>query len=216
MIEAILFDAEGVVVDSEAIWDKGQILFLEKRGIKYDREMVKPLLTGQSMIDGVKVMKALPGYENLIGNDEELAQERMDIVQELFKIQIEFIPGFKEFHNQIKNKYKNCIATAMNRQLLKDVNGKLNLESLFGGNVFSIEDVGGKSKPDPAIFLYSAKKLGINPKNCLVIEDAPHGISAAKNARMYCVGINTTYPMDKLKKADQLVSSFDQIKIPKN
>jgi len=217
MIEAILFDAEGVVIDSEAIWDKGQIVFLEKRGITYDREKVKPLLTGQSMIDGVRIMKSLSGYENLVGDDEILAQERLDIVQELFKKEIAFISGFEEFHKRVNGDYKICIATAMDEKLLKDVDTKLDLTSLFGGNVYSISDVGGKSKckENPDIFLYSAEKLGVNPEKCLVIEDAPHGIDAAKSAGMYCVAINTTYDMNKLGEADQLVSSFSEIKIPR-
>jgi HAD superfamily hydrolase (TIGR01509 family) len=213
MIEGILFDAEGVVVDSEAIWDKGQDLFLSKRSIVYDREKVKPLLTGQSMIDGVKVMQQLYG-DKLSGNIEELAQERIDIIRELFRTQIAFIPGFERFYKSLNDKYKTCIATAMNKGLLRDVDAKLGLTRLFNNQVFSIADVGGKSKPDPAIFLYAAKQLGLTPERCVVIEDAPHGIKAAKNAGMYCIGISTTYAKDKLQEADQIVDSFSQIQIP--
>jgi beta-phosphoglucomutase len=213
MIKAILFDAEGVVIDTEDIWDKGAIIFLEKRGIKYDREKVKSLLTGQSMIDGVKIMQNLY-VEKLTGDVKDLANERLEIIQKLFRTKIKFIPGFLEFYKNVSEKYKTCIATAMNKQLLKNVSEKLNLVSLFNKNIYSIDDVGGKSKPNPEIFLYSAKKLRVKPANCMVIEDAPHGITAAKRAGMYCVGITTTYSSKQLKDADQIVSQFKDIKIP--
>lgn len=213
MIKAILFDAEGVVVDSEKIWDKGQELFLSKRGIEYNREQVKPLLTGQSMIDGVKVMQKLYG-DKLQGNVKELAQERIDIVKKLFKTDVDFIHGFQKFYSSVNGNYKTCIATAMNKELLKDVDAKLKLSSLFKEQVFNISDIGGKSKPDPAIFLYAAEKLNTKPEQCTVIEDAPHGIKAAKRAGMYCIGITTTYDKSKLSEADQIVDSFKEIKIP--
>jgi beta-phosphoglucomutase len=213
MIKAILFDADGVVIDTEGIWDKGTVIFLEKRGIQYDRKKVKSLLTGQSMKDGVKIMQNLYG-EKLTGNADDLANERIEIIQKLFRTKIKFIPGFLNFYQKINENYKTCIATAMNRQLLKDVNEKLNLIPLFNNNVYCIDDVGGKSKPNPDIFLYSAKKLGVKPANCMVIEDAPHGITAAKKAGMYCVGITTTYSNKKLKDADQIVSEFKDIIIP--
>lgn len=215
MIKAIIFDAEGVVIDSETIWDESQRVFLEKRGIKYNREKLKHLLTGQSMIDGVRTMKKLYG-KKLKGAEKDLARERIEITYNLFKTKINFIDGFEKFYKKIKENYQTCIATSINKKLLNYVNNKLNLEKLFDNKIFSIEDVENKSKPDPAIFLYSSKKLKVNPKECLVIEDSPTGILAAKRAGMYCVGIATTYKKDKLKKADQIVSSFSKISIPKN
>ncbi len=213
MIEAILFDAEGVVIDTESLWDRAQEIFLTRREIVYDRDNVKPLLTGRSMIDGVKIMKSLKGYENLVGDDNELARERAEIAQVLFKTDIDFIGGFKDFHSEIRHRYSHCISTAMHRELLRDVDLKLGLSELFNGNLFSIDDVGGKSKPEPDIFLYSAKQLRVKPENCVVIEDSPKGITAAKRAGMYCIGLTTTYPEDLLRKADMIVSGYDKLKI---
>ncbi len=210
MIEAILFDAEGVVIDSETIWDKGQEIFLKRKGVNTDIKKLKLLLTGQSMIDGVRIMQELYGFS---GDPKDLANERIEIIQELFKTRIDYIPGFKEFYSNLKGSYKTCISTSMNRTLLKDVDARLGLNNLFDHNVFSIDDVRGLSKPDPAIFLYSAEKLGVSPDRCMVIEDSPHGITAAKKAGMYCVGITTTYPYEILKEANQMVSSFSEIRI---
>ena len=159
-------------------------------------------------------MKQLKGYENLVGDNQILADERLEIVLDLFKTQINFIDGFEDFHKEMITRYDTCISTAMNKKLLKDVDDKLGLYKLFKNKVYSVEDVQGKSKPDPAIFIYSAKQLEIRPENCIVIEDAPHGIAAAKAAGMYCIAITTTYPSSKLQQADQIVKSYDEIIIP--
>ncbi|MCB9361997.1 HAD family phosphatase [Candidatus Woesearchaeota archaeon] len=214
MIKAILFDAEGVVVDSEHVWDIATTAFLQRYGIVYDRPTHKPLLTGQSLVDGVRLMKKLAGFETLVGDDVMLAQERMDIVQEMFRTSVTYVPGFEDFYQTVSSRYATCVATAMHKPLLRDVNRHLLLDKLFNGQVFSIDDVGGISKPDPAIFLYGARQLGVAPEHCMVIEDAPHGITAAKRAGMYCIGIGTTYSLEKLAEADQVVSTFSEIKIP--
>lgn len=211
MIKAIIFDCDGVVIDSEKAWDQSQEIFLERRKLKYNREKIKPLITGQSMINGVKIMKQFYGFT---GDNKKLAEERTQIIQELMSNSVGFIPGFLEFYQEIKNKYLTCIATALHRSMLDNVAKNLRLNELFNNNLFSIDDVGGKSKPDPAIFLYAAKQLKVKPNECVVIEDSPNGIMAAKNANIYCIGITTTYPAHLLKQADQIVNSFEEIKIP--
>lgn len=118
MITTIIFDAEGVVFDSEAIWDRAQVEFLTRRGITYNRDEVKPLLTGRSLIEGVRVMQDLYSFA---GEDEVLAQERLSIVKEYLAIGVHFIGGFVDFHLQVQKKYKICIATAMHRALFQIV-----------------------------------------------------------------------------------------------
>lgn len=210
MLKAIIFDCDGVIIDSETAWDRGQEIFLKRRNLDYHREELKPLLTGQSMVDGVKTMKKLYGFD---GDDQQLAKEREEIVNELLKNSVGFIPGFLEFYNQIQNKYLTAVATSLSKGMLKDLSERLLLNKLFGEHLYSIEDVGSRSKPDPAIFLYAAEKLGVKPEECAVIEDSPYGISAAKAGGMYCFGLATTYPPERLRQADQIVNSFSEIKL---
>jgi len=88
---------------------------------------------------------------------------------------------------------------------------RLRLSELFNGNVFSVAEIGYVSKPNPDIFLYAARKLNSQPEHCLVIEDSPHGIEAAKRAGMRCIALTTTYTRDKLAQADLVVDSYSQI-----
>lgn len=208
MINTIIFDAEGVVVDSEAIWDKGQEEFLQRRGCVYEREKVKPLLTGGSVIDGVKIMQKLYGFA---GNPEELAKERIAIVKNLFSNELSFVSGFEDFYQRVQGTYQTCIATAMDKALLAITEQRLGLSKLFHGYVFSIADVGYVSKPHPDIFLYAARRLNALVEHCLVIEDAPHGVEAAKRAGMKCLALTTTYGREQLARADVVVDTYAQI-----
>ena len=208
MIDTIIFDAEGVVFDSQTLWDRGQVEFLGRREIRYDRETIKHLLTGRSLIEGARVMQEVYGFP---GDPEELANERLAIMKKLLKNNLSFLDGFVSFYHSVKEGYKTCIATSLATELLCIAENTLNLSDVFSGNVFSIKDVGGVGKPQPDIFLYAAERLKSPTKNCLVIEDAPLGVEAAKRAGMQCVALTTTYRRDKLRQADLVVDTFAQI-----
>ena len=208
MIDTIIFDAEGIVIDTETIWDKGQAIFLQRRGFVYDRERIKPLLTGRTLAEGVEVMKQAYRFD---GDTEALARERADIVRELFMHETTFIDGFLPFFATVRGCYKTCIATSMDQDLLKLVDQHLNLSALFENRIYTLDKVGFRSKPNPDIFLYAAQQLGSSPGNCVVIEDAPHGIDAAKRAGMRCIAISTTYDAGKLQQADMIVNAYAEI-----
>lgn len=207
-IETIIFDGDGVVVDSEKIWDRGQEEFLRRRGFVYARERIKPLLTGTSLVEGVRIMQREYGFR---GDPEILAQERMEIVKDFFEREVDFIPGFREFYNRVQRKYKTCMATSMAEDLLKIVDRRLNLLTLFDGKIFSLVEVGYRSKPAPDLFLYAARKLESKVENCVVIEDSPHGVEAARRAGMKCIALMTTYDEEKLSGADLFADSYAEI-----
>ena len=208
MIDTIIFDADGVVIDSEALWDAGQKEFLRRRGCTYDRETVKPLLTGRSVADGVRVMQEVYGFA---GDVEKLAIERIKIMKYLFSNNLSFMENFKDFYHTVKAKYKTCIATAMDSDLLSLADERLGLAKLFRGNLYSIAEVGYVAKPQPDIFLHAARRLGAQVKQCLVIEDAPLGVEAAKRAGMQCIALTTTYRREQLTQADLVVDGYTQI-----
>lgn len=208
MIDTIIFDAEGVVIDTETLWDRSQEEFLQRRGFVYDREIVKPLLTGRSVVDGVRVMQKIYGFA---GDVEKLAKERLEIVKNLFNNGLSFVDGFEDFFNRVRVKYKTCIATAMDDELLLLTDQRLGLSDLFSGNIFPIAEVGYAAKPQPDIFLHAARRLGSPVAQCLVIEDAPLGVEAAKQAGMQCVALTTTYRRTQLTQADFIVDGYADV-----
>jgi len=208
-IEAIIFDAEGVVVDTEKLWDDSQDILLGNRGLIYDRDYLKPRMAGQTLLDGATLMVE---YYGLIEKPESIAHERREIIHDLFEKEISFIRGFQKFMEWVQTTtFQYAIATAMNKTLMDKVEKRLGLQSYFGRHIYYIEDVGNKSKPAPDVFLLAAKMLGVDPENCLVIEDAPHGIEAAKRAGMRSAGIITTFKKELLQDADIVANNFDEI-----
>jgi beta-phosphoglucomutase len=208
-IEAIVFDGEGVVIDTEPLWDEAQKLLLERRGIRYDRSRVKHLIAGKGPLEGILIMQR---EFNIPGDPDTLAAERNAEIRKLIAERVEFIAGFKDFFACVKERYKTCVATSMPRDLLELANRRLHLEAYFGGRIFSIADVGNRSKPDPALFLYAAQQLSTPPSRCLVIEDAPNGIEAANRAGMYCIALATTFSKEILSGANEIARSFEALR----
>lgn len=206
-LAAVVFDAEGVVVDTEGIWDRGQVEFLRRRGLEYDREAVKPLLTGRSVAEGVEAMRARYGFG---GDTAELARERVAIVAGMVEREAGFVPGFLDFHGRARARCATALATAMATELLPVVRRTLALDGLFDA-VVSLDDVGGRSKPEPDLFLAAARRLGVPPRSCAVVEDAPYGVEAAHRAGMVAVGLATTFDPPLLAAADLVVTSYDEL-----
>lgn len=204
MLKAIIFDLEGVVVDSEKLWDRCAVIFLGNHGFKYEREPHKPLLMGKTLEEGVEIWKKEIGLK---GDTKKLAQERRDIIREMY-YETNFIPGFLDFFNKVKDKYKIGVGSSIERTFLEIVDNKLGITKLFNNHVYSIADIGFISKPNPDIFLFVAKKIGVNPKDCVVFEDSPNGVRAAKNAGMMCVATTNTTTSDLLKEADIIIDSW--------
>lgn len=207
-ITTIIFDADGVVIDSERIWDEAQTEFSRRLGIPYERGKLKPLLAGRNQTEAIEIIKAEYG---IAGNTQSLVAERTELVKRGFQNGVEFMSGFREFFQRVRSEYQTCVATSMPEELLAIVDGRLGLSKLFGGQVFSLIAVGYRSKPNPDIFLHAAKQLGAEPANCLVLEDAPHGVEAARRAGMKCIGLATTFDRQTLSRADCVVKSFAEI-----
>lgn len=209
--KGILFDAEGVVIHTENLWDLGQQRILEKRGLRYNREHVKPQLAGLSLDMSTRRLMEL---YNIRENFSHFMTERMQTMQSLLENRVEFIEGFLDFFHLIKEVgLKYAIATSIPVDLMHPVDRKLDLFNLFDGHIYFVEDA-GKSKPNPDVFLLAADKIGLPPAKCLVIEDSPMGIQAAHNAGMKCIALTTTFSGEVLDKYDPffICDSFSDIR----
>lgn len=209
-IEAVIFDLEGVVIDSELhVWDKVAEIYLGRRGFTYNREVIRPLIMGCTLEEGIKIWQQHYGFG---GNIKELTQERREIAAGVFEEDdIPFIPGFTEFYQSIQGKYQTAVASSLERHFLEILNRKIGISEMFQGHVYSIEDIGNISKPNPDIYLYTANKLGLLPSVCIGIEDAPNGIEALRRAGIRSIAITTSTSRDKLLGANLVVDSFAEI-----
>ena len=208
MIRAVIFDMDGVIVDSTECDFLAWKRVFDDAGVKFSRSRYKASMGKR----GVEVVKACMPWE--VGDEE--AQSFQDKKLQYFmeecieKKGIKMIEGIGEFVELVmKNDYQVALATAAVKERAEVVLEFTNLKEYFP--VVVAGDQVSKGKPDPETFLKAAEKLGRAPEECVVIEDAPNGVRAAKAGGMKCIAITTTHSKDELGEADKIIDSFDEL-----
>lgn len=191
-VKAIIFDMDGTIIDTESVWSMVTIEILKQHGViigtsdQQHRPFFKTL-SGMGLENAVAAMKK---YFDLKETVDVLVHKQRALASTLFQSKVNFIDGFEDFHKKIQqHEISTSIATnacAANLKVIKDV---MKLEQFFGDNIYCVADVDNKAKPDPALFLHAAAKLGVKPEECIVFEDSFYGFMAAKAAGMRCVAI---------------------------
>lgn len=216
MIEAVLFDLDGTIINTEDMWADATKQMLLAREIEYTLELRKHIHDRVHGLPPLKACSIVKEMFNLPDSPQELAHEKAERARALFTGNIRLIDGFKDFYEKIQlSNFKTAVATNCDMRFVALADQEVNLSSFFSDHVYSIEHVENRSKPDPAIYLYAAKRLDLNPDKCIAIEDSAAGIKAAKNAGMFCIGINTAGNNDNLKEADVIVQSYSEIELSK-
>lgn len=206
--KAIIFDLEGVLIDTETLWDIETETLLARRGIAYHREAIKHLLSGHSLEEASQVLKTYYSIEMPLN---ELVAERFAIMVELINNRVAFFDGVESFITSIKSSYKIAVATAMDRVLLQFVDDKIGLSKLFDGNVFCVADVDGISKDKPDLFLHVINQLRVVSHEAIIVEDSPLPVVGAHAAGIEVIALATTYKANKLEAADYILESFTDL-----
>lgn len=197
-IRAVVFDMDGVLTDSEPLINAAAIAMFRERGVSVKPEDFHPFIgTGENRyIGGVAERYG-------VALDIEAAKKRTyEIYLDLVPTRLHAFPGAVALVQSCQGA-KLKVAVASSADLIKiEANlRKIGLPPTTWDAVVSAEDVVHK-KPAPDIFLAAARKLGMTPAECVVVEDAVNGIQAAKAAGMRCVAVAQSFPPDKLTLAD--------------
>ena len=194
----VIFDMDGVLVDSEAFICQAACMMFAEHGLTVKPEDFLPFVgTGENRYIGGVAEKY-----NFPINIQRDKKRTYDIYLEIIKGRLKPLSGVHEFIAACRKSGKK-IAVASSADLRK-VNGNLmeiNLPSETFDAVITAEDVIHK-KPDPEIFILAAKKLNLDAKDCLVIEDAVSGVTAAKRAGAKCLALTTSFTENDLSQAD--------------
>lgn len=209
MIKAVIFDFDGVINNfPEVIW-KERIKFLEKEyGVKVNKKDLEHLL-GLTLDDQVNYL--VKRYK--ISLTKQHFQSHRESIEQIVKKEVVVMPGIKVLLTNLKrNNIQLAIASNKPRASLEKQLQSFGVSSFFQV-IITLGDT-EKPKPDPGVFLLAAKKLKVDPTSCVVIEDAIHGISGAKKARMYAIGVCSGFHGD-FKGADLVVKGTKELTVEK-
>jgi len=213
MIKGVIFDFDGVIVHSESLHEKAWIAVLQKKGFS--------LTKGQFLAGfGLKNERFIREILQLDVTDNEMRtiiEEKEALFQEIIqKESIRAIEGVEKLIHMLVEKGFICaVGSSSIYSNIEIILKKLNLFKYFQA-ITSAEDV-KEGKPSPEVFLRCAEKVGLPPEECLVFEDAPLGIEAAKRASMQAVAITTTFPREVFEKLsykpDRIIPRYEDISL---
>jgi HAD superfamily hydrolase (TIGR01509 family) len=204
VIEAVVFDLDGVLVDSEEIWDRAREQLARERGGRWHDQAQRDMM-GMSSTEWSRYMHDVIGLEE---PPEEINREVVRRLTELYRQELPVIPGAKQAVERLAAQWPLGLASSSNRELIDLVLELLGVRQLFQATVSSEEVARGKPAPD--VYLEAARRLGVDPAHTAAVEDSRNGILAAKAAGMRVIAIpNRHFPPgdDAIAAADVVLAS---------
>ncbi len=212
MPKGVIYDLDDLMVNSDPLHLEAWNILLKEYGHSFDE---LPAHAGHSFI-GMRVsdiLKEIAEHFKLEVEFDVLYRKRTSIFLELVKKKLQPMPGlFVSLEFFKKNKFKIAMASSGAKKYIDLVLKKFKLSGYF--DVIVTGDDVKHGKPNPEIFLLASKKLRLNPKDTVVLEDATKGVEAAKSAGCKCVAVfNLNTPAQDHSKADKIINSLSDIDI---
>lgn len=207
-IAAVIWDMDGVIADTAPHHLHAWRETFARRGIDFTEA---DFMRGFGIRNDA-IIKNVLGEQTTEAEIETIAQEKEATFRGIIGHDIKPLPGVLELIRALYEKgIRMAIASSTVIENIRLIIGSLGITKYFQ-SVITGHDV-TEGKPHPQVFLLAAQKLGAKPKNCFVIEDAVAGVKAAKSAGMYCVAITSSHPREKLKEADLIVDTLEEVTI---
>ncbi|HSW89110.1 MAG TPA: HAD family phosphatase [Candidatus Saccharimonadales bacterium] len=202
-IHAVLFDMDGTMVDNTAYHKKAWEEFYKRHHMEFSDEDFRVKFSGKN---NKQIFQMIFGEDIFDEEVNKFADEKESLYRELYAPYIKPIDGLLEFIEKLKQKgIKIAVATTAIKENRDFILNALKLNNTFDA-IIGYEDV-AKGKPDPEIFLKAATALNVKPETCIVFDDAPSGIEAAKRVGMKTVGLLTSHTKEELN-ADNTIIDF--------
>lgn len=208
MMRAVLFDMDGLMVDSEshalAMW----AIVLARRGITLDQPAIDAMF-GQRLDATSRMLVRRYGLADV---PEKLGAEKTELQIERLDGNVQAMPGLRELVDELdRRSLRYAIASSGLRRYIEAVLRIIGLAERF--NVIVSGDDVARGKPAPDVFLCAAGRLGVRPLSCLVLEDAPNGVAAAKAAGMTCIAVPNRHTRSlDLSAADRIMHSLHVVR----
>lgn len=213
MIKTVIFDMDGVIVDTEPVHYYAYQQHFYHLEIEVS-DVVYASFTGNSTKNVYQKLKEAFRLEHEI---EDLVNHKRQLFNNAFdtKEDLDLLPGVRQLIEDLhSNGIQLILASSASKVTISRVFNRFGLHQYFT-HIVSGEDF-PKSKPDPAIFVKAAELSGDEKHECIVIEDSTNGVKAAKAAGLYCVGYNSAHSkMQELAEADVVISDFNELDFEK-
>jgi HAD superfamily hydrolase (TIGR01509 family) len=204
MLKSIIFDVDGVLLETNAVAVECKLEVLKEYGL--DLKDYEPVFSGISLKFLVEQINK--DFNKNIDVDEFI-DKRESMYEKRIGESIKVFDGVREFLSEVKSQgFSIGLGTSATRRRF-NVNIKASKLDFEFDTIVTADDV-ENHKPAPDVYLKAASNLGVLPENCIVIEDNPLGVEAAKKAGMKCIGITNSFSRDKLGDADFIVERIGE------
>ena len=208
VIEAVVFDLDGVLIQSEEVWHAVRERYVRERGGRYDEDVQRAMM-GMSAPEWSRFLHEEAGVPDA---PDAINREVVERMLEAYGRELPLLPGAADAVRRAAEAFPLALASSSNREVFEAVLELAGLADCFRATVSSEEVARGKPAPD--VYLEAAHRLGVVPERCAAVEDSHAGIRSAKAAGMRVVAIpNASYPPDEeaLALADAVVPSLDEL-----
>jgi beta-phosphoglucomutase len=216
MLQAVIFDFDGVITDSEILHFRAFNAVLSKHGFELTKREYYGDYLGLSDVDCFRTLIAEGRLHIEESQIQELVQQKTKVFEQLARSEGRIIEGVREFLQMLsQNRVPTAICSGALRAEIELILDGARLRSYFDV-VVSAEEV-KRGKPDPQGFVLALKKLNkqrvqpVAPERCVVIEDSHWGLKAARAAHMRTIAVTNTYEADQLKEADKVVARLSNL-----
>ncbi len=207
-IAAVIWDMDGVLADTAPHHLLAWREIFAKRGINFTEA---DFMRGFGVRNDAIIKNTL-GEQISPEEIEAIAREKETTFRRIIGKDVKSLPGALELLKALDERgIRMAIASSTTIENIRLIIGSLGIAKYFKA-VITGHDV-TEGKPSPQVFLLAAQRLGAEPKNCIVIEDAVAGVKAAKSAGMYCVAVSNTHPREKLEAADLIVDTLEMVTV---
>jgi HAD superfamily hydrolase (TIGR01509 family) len=208
MIDAVVFDLDGLLLDSEHLWDEAREQLAHERGGRW-HDRAQADMMGMSSPEWSRYMHERIG---LAESPEEISADVVRRLEALYRERLPLVPGAREAVERIAARWALGLASSSNRPVIDLALELAGLASYFRATVSS-EEV-GRGKPAPDVYLEAARRLDVDPSRAAAIEDSHNGVLSAAAAGMRVVAIpNRRFPPGKeaLQRADVVLDTLDEL-----
>ncbi len=208
MIDAVVFDLDGVLLDSEAVWDAAREALARERGGRWHDQAQRDMM-GMSSTEWSRYMHEVVGLEE---SPDEINTEVVERMAALYRERLPLVPGAVEAVERLAARRRLGLASSSNRPLIDLALQLAGIAGRFEVTVSSEEVARGKPAPD--VYLEAARRLGLAPGRAAAIEDSTNGILSARAAGMRVIAIpNAQFPprADAIGAADVVLGSISEL-----